>query len=233
MNNIKMLMTGILMTEQLSSFNFLNLSITQLDKDMQNWMQNQSYQLIAEAKTASSKSTKLSHNLRIVPLLLKSKSPKSRITKIREVFPKKIEKSTNFNSSQDWKNEFSKRKTLTAKQRRNKLAFIQPKQGNFINRQNFIPEQNNNDIFGTSSQNFTTQRLPNISFSSSGVAVKVLQSLLVANGYTVNVDGYFGPLTETAIKAFQEQHNLKVDGIVGTQTWSCLTIYSKYQSCCS
>lgn len=35
----------------------------------------------------------------------------------------------------------------------------------------------------------------------------------------VKVDGYFGPDTEKAVKAFQKKHGLAVDGIVGSQTW--------------
>ncbi|MHC5821712.1 MAG: peptidoglycan-binding domain-containing protein, partial [Nostoc sp.] len=34
----------------------------------------------------------------------------------------------------------------------------------------------------------------------------------------------YGALTETAVKAFQNQQNLGVDGIVGQQTWRTLTI---------
>jgi peptidoglycan hydrolase-like protein with peptidoglycan-binding domain len=73
-------------------------------------------------------------------------------------------------------------------------------------------------------QKFSSQPLPTLYFGSSGVAVRVLQRLLVANGYAVRVDGIFGALTETAVKAFQNQRNLGVDGIVGQRTWRTLTI---------
>ncbi|AVH69616.1 peptidoglycan-binding domain-containing protein [Nostoc sp. 'Lobaria pulmonaria (5183) cyanobiont'] len=72
-------------------------------------------------------------------------------------------------------------------------------------------------------QKFSSQ-LPTLYFGSSGIAVRALQQLLVSNGYAVRVDGIFGALTETAIKAFQNQQNLGVDGIVGQRTWSALTI---------
>ncbi|MEH2414149.1 peptidoglycan-binding domain-containing protein [Nostoc sp.] len=72
-------------------------------------------------------------------------------------------------------------------------------------------------------QKFSSQ-LPTLYFGSSGVAVRVLQQLLVSNGYAVKVDGIFGALTETAVKAFQNQGNLSVDGIVGQRTWRALTI---------
>jgi peptidoglycan hydrolase-like protein with peptidoglycan-binding domain len=34
--------------------------------------------------------------------------------------------------------------------------------------------------------------------------------------------GFFGPLTERAVRAFQQEHNLTVDGIVGRDTWEKL-----------
>ncbi|MEH1768979.1 MAG: peptidoglycan-binding domain-containing protein [Nostoc sp.] len=72
-------------------------------------------------------------------------------------------------------------------------------------------------------QKFSSQ-LPTLYFGSSGVAVRALQQLLVSNGYGVRVDGIFGALTETAVKAFQNQRNLGVDGVVGQRTWGALTI---------
>jgi len=33
------------------------------------------------------------------------------------------------------------------------------------------------------------------------------------------VDGDFGPKTEAAVKAYQEDRAIHVDGIVGDQTW--------------
>lgn len=51
-----------------------------------------------------------------------------------------------------------------------------------------------------------------------------LQSLLNKNGYSLVEDGDFGSKTEEAVKAFQKQHNLEVDGIVGRQTWNALGV---------
>lgn len=67
------------------------------------------------------------------------------------------------------------------------------------------------------------QRLPNLSFGTSGVSVRVLQRLLIANGYRIRVDGEFGAFTEIAVRAFQSNRNLTIDGVVGQQTWQELS----------
>ena len=71
---------------------------------------------------------------------------------------------------------------------------------------------------------FSNEYLPTLSFGNSGLSVKVLQRILLSNGYTVPVDGVFGALTETAVKAFQSNRDLAEDGIVGRNTWRELTI---------
>ncbi|ARV57902.1 hypothetical protein BZZ01_03960 [Nostocales cyanobacterium HT-58-2] len=65
--------------------------------------------------------------------------------------------------------------------------------------------------------------LPTLRFGDSGNSVKVLQRLLVSNGYFVQLDGVFGALTETAVRAFQSARGLKADGVVGPRTWGELT----------
>jgi|SRR5690349_19442327 peptidoglycan hydrolase-like protein with peptidoglycan-binding domain len=54
--------------------------------------------------------------------------------------------------------------------------------------------------------------------------VPTLQHLLGARGHAVTVDGTFGPRTEAAVRDFQRQKNLGVDGIVGPITWKALII---------
>ena len=56
----------------------------------------------------------------------------------------------------------------------------------------------------------------------TGGAVTVLQQMLVKLGYSIAIDGDFGPATEKAVKGFQTVHGLEVDGIVGKMTWSKL-----------
>jgi peptidoglycan hydrolase-like protein with peptidoglycan-binding domain len=72
--------------------------------------------------------------------------------------------------------------------------------------------------------NLNGESLPTLRFGQSGISVKILQRVLLSNGYVVPVDGMFGALTETAVKAFQSQRELTEDGIVGGNTWRELTI---------
>jgi peptidoglycan hydrolase-like protein with peptidoglycan-binding domain len=54
--------------------------------------------------------------------------------------------------------------------------------------------------------------------------VQTLQYLLRARGHPVAVDGVFGPATDTAVRAFQQEQHLAVDGVVGPNTWSALIV---------
>lgn len=56
-----------------------------------------------------------------------------------------------------------------------------------------------------------------------GVHVVYLQQRLTAKGYGVGaIDGKFGNKTLEAVKAFQAENDLAVDGIVGAKTWEVL-----------
>jgi peptidoglycan hydrolase-like protein with peptidoglycan-binding domain len=57
-----------------------------------------------------------------------------------------------------------------------------------------------------------------------GQPVRSLQYLLRARGHRVTVDGDFGPRTEAAVRAFQHDSGLGVDGIVGPKTWGALVL---------
>jgi peptidoglycan hydrolase-like protein with peptidoglycan-binding domain len=54
--------------------------------------------------------------------------------------------------------------------------------------------------------------------------VKTLQYLLRERGHGVDVDGIFGPATDAAVRAFQQEKNLAVDGDVGPKTWAALIV---------
>ncbi|MFC4425092.1 N-acetylmuramoyl-L-alanine amidase [Deinococcus navajonensis] len=56
----------------------------------------------------------------------------------------------------------------------------------------------------------------------SGPAVQAAQGQLAARGYSVTVDGVFGPGTDTAVRSFQSSRGLSADGVVGPNTWHAL-----------
>ena len=67
--------------------------------------------------------------------------------------------------------------------------------------------------------------LPTLRKGSKGEYVKKLQKSLQKLGYDLGsygVDGDFGRATEAAVKAFQMDRGLKVDGVCGPATWSTL-----------
>lgn len=53
-----------------------------------------------------------------------------------------------------------------------------------------------------------------------GDEVVKLQKILSAIGYTLDLDGIFGPMTEECVKTYQATHELEADGIVGPLTWA-------------
>jgi peptidoglycan hydrolase-like protein with peptidoglycan-binding domain len=57
-----------------------------------------------------------------------------------------------------------------------------------------------------------------------GENVRTIQFLLRARGASLEPDGVFGPQTEAAVRAFQQQAGLEADGIVGKMTWPKLKI---------
>lgn len=57
-------------------------------------------------------------------------------------------------------------------------------------------------------------KMPKLKKGSKGKAVKIWQIIVGASP-----DGIFGDITEAKTKTYQKNHNLKVDGIVGDETW--------------
>ena len=58
-----------------------------------------------------------------------------------------------------------------------------------------------------------------------GPAVRVAQAFL--SGWApfsdLAIDGYFGPHSDRAVRAYQQEAGLQVDGLVGQQTWPMMT----------
>ncbi|PLR66823.1 L,D-transpeptidase family protein [Bacillus sp. UMB0893] len=66
----------------------------------------------------------------------------------------------------------------------------------------------------------------NLKKGNRGSDVKVLQQLLTSRGYsTKGIDGIFGNNTDQAVRKFQRDKKLSVDGIVGPATRKALSMY--------
>lgn len=62
-------------------------------------------------------------------------------------------------------------------------------------------------------------------YSSSGAEVKAIQQALKDRGlFSADVTGYYGEQTQAAVKRFQKQQGLNVDGIAGPATLSALGV---------
>ena len=61
-----------------------------------------------------------------------------------------------------------------------------------------------------------------IRLNDDGDAVRRVQANLLAAGVLLTVDGQFGPITDSKVRAWQERHGITVDGIVGPITWATI-----------
>lgn len=78
---------------------------------------------------------------------------------------------------------------------------------------------------GSKSQTASNSSVTLLKKGSQGSAVVDLQKSLVGKGYKLpkyGVDGDFGTETQSAVKSFQKDNKLEVDGIVGKHTWAAL-----------
>lgn len=66
-------------------------------------------------------------------------------------------------------------------------------------------------------ETYITARQPTLRQGMRGNNVKLVQQKVGAKA-----DGIFGPATKAAVVAFQVQHHLTPDGIVGPKTWAAL-----------
>ena len=80
---------------------------------------------------------------------------------------------------------------------------------------NYIPRNNLN-------------KYPLLRSGDRGNFVYLLQFILNQYGYNLSVDGIFGSRTLNAVRDFQQNNSLNVDGLVGTNTWRTLLTLPPY-----
>ncbi|WP_066377251.1 MULTISPECIES: peptidoglycan-binding protein [unclassified Anabaena] len=200
MNDIVLLMTGVLATKQLAPSVLPKQPVIHLDNGVTNSTQNQSDQLMSSAKITPPEfihQSEISPNLQLAVQHENQKNLSKNTHLVKDSYSL-----DEFNNFQAVRVKFSHQPFLLTAQ---------------------IPEE---IVIARRYQRYT-RNLPYLSFGNTGTPVRVLQRLLVANGYAIRVDGFYGALTESAVKAFQVQRNLKVDGIVGPNTWYSLTRHSR------
>ena len=75
--------------------------------------------------------------------------------------------------------------------------------------------------YGTPACAGTTAGYPTLRRGSRGCYVMILQDALSALGYQTGsrIDGVFGSRTESALRSYQRQAGLSVDGICGCNSW--------------
>ena len=74
---------------------------------------------------------------------------------------------------------------------------------------------------------FCDPNSPTLRINFTGNKVSELQLHLTQLGYgellkPSGIDGKFGPFTQNAVKAFQRDNDLQIDGIVGPMTWGAI-----------
>lgn len=76
------------------------------------------------------------------------------------------------------------------------------------------------DTFGGAPEQTFTLKMRILRRGCEGEDVKALQAMLVGYGYSIAVDGSFGPATENAVECYQEDADgvLPVDGVAGPDT---------------
>ena len=67
-----------------------------------------------------------------------------------------------------------------------------------------------------------TAELPELRKGCTGKAVRVMQTILLSEGFTLSTDGVFGAHTDTCVRQWQSVHKLAADGIVGAKTWRAM-----------
>ena len=85
-----------------------------------------------------------------------------------------------------------------------------------------IANEVNKRLKGTEEVETVKIEMPIIKKGAKCSEVKTLQRLLNGFGYSLDVDGSFGPATDKAVRAYQKAKRLTVDGSVGPATWESL-----------
>lgn len=63
--------------------------------------------------------------------------------------------------------------------------------------------------------------MPSLREGSEGEDVQTAQALMVARGFTVKIDGEFGPKTKAMVKQMQAHYRAEaIDGVFGPETWT-------------
>jgi len=199
MSDIVLLMTGVLIAKQPSPSHFTKQPVIQLDNGVQKTPQGQSSQLNPAKNITPPEFMQLKEKPQATLVAFNSE-PEKILVKNTDKKPTK-----DLYSLSEFKN-------------------FQPVNVKFPRSQRFIAQKiNDEEILLARGTRFPGRNVPNLRFGNSGLAVRVLQRLLIANGYAIRIDGVYGALTESAVKAFQNRRNLAVDGVVGPRTWFHLT----------
>ena len=116
----------------------------------------------------------------------------------------------------------------------NTITVIEGNYGNAVKRRSIyvngkfirgygVPKYDAENTVGAKGGNTVNIELNVLSKGSKGEQVKTLQRLLNAMGFDCgSVDGSFGPATDSAVKEYQKENKLTVDGSVGQATWNSL-----------
>lgn len=82
-----------------------------------------------------------------------------------------------------------------------------------------ISRQDGQPIDIIAREDFDGSSIAVLEINDTGNAVKALQALLNAHGQHLDVDGIFGPATQTALIIFQDSKGMNGTGTCDAQTW--------------
>ena len=87
-----------------------------------------------------------------------------------------------------------------------------------------VPSYTGNEVV-ENSPDVPSSEMPLLYKGTTGETVKYAQNKLISKGYSVGsygADGIFGSATEQAVRNFQADNGLSVDGMIGPATWGKL-----------